>query len=67
MSLRSFHLVFIALSIVLAAFVAAWSAGEYRAGHDAAYAGAAAGSLVLAVGLAWYGAVFQRKTKRLSS
>jgi hypothetical protein len=66
MGLRAFHLFFIALSIVLAAFVAAWSVGEYRSGHDAGYAAAAAGSLVSAFGLAWYGAAFQRKTKRLS-
>jgi hypothetical protein len=67
MSLRAFHLFFIALSIVLAAFVAAWSVGEYRTGHDAGYVAAAVASIVSAVGLAWYGAAFQRKTKRLSS
>ena len=67
MSLRAFHLLFIALSIVLAAFVAAWSVGEYQAGHDTGYAAAAVGSLVSAIGLAWYAAAFQRKTKRLSS
>jgi hypothetical protein len=67
MSLRAFHLLFIAVSIVLAAFVAAWSVGEYRTGHDAGYIAAAAGSIVSAVGLAWYGAAFQRKTKRLTS
>ena len=31
MSLRAFHLLFIALSVVLAAFVAAWATGQYRA------------------------------------
>ena len=30
MSLRAFHLLFIGLSIVLAAFLAAWAAGQYR-------------------------------------
>ena len=29
MSLRAFHLLFIALSVVLAAFFAAWAAGQY--------------------------------------
>ena len=32
MSLRAFHLLFIALSVVLAAFCAAWAVGQYRAG-----------------------------------
>ena len=31
MSLRAFHLLFIALSIVLAAFLAAWAMGQYQA------------------------------------
>ena len=30
MSLRAFHLLFIALSVVLAAFCAAWAVGQYR-------------------------------------
>ena len=34
MSLRAFHLFFIALSIVLAAFCAAWAVGQYRAMHE---------------------------------
>ncbi len=34
MSLRAFHLFFIALSVVLAAFFAAWAGGQYRAGHQ---------------------------------
>jgi hypothetical protein len=31
MSLRAFHLLFIALSVILAAFFGAWSIGQYRA------------------------------------
>lgn len=65
MSLRAFHLFFIALSIVLAAFTAAWAAGQYQALHDGSYAFAVAASLAAAVGLAAYGAAFQRKTRRL--
>ena len=34
MSLRMFHLVFIALSVMLAAFFAAWAGAQYQAGHD---------------------------------
>ncbi len=66
MSLRLFHLVFISLSVVLAAFVAAWAVGEYRELHDVAYAGAGAAALAAAAGLAVYGAAFQRKTRNLS-
>lgn len=65
MSLRAFHLFFIALSIVLAAFVAAWATGQYRALHDAQYIVASAASVAAAIGLAVYGAAFQRKTRRL--
>ena len=65
MSLRTFHLVFIALSVVLAAFVAAWAAGEYRAAHDLSYALASVGSLASGVALSVYGAAFQRKMRRL--
>jgi hypothetical protein len=63
MSLRAFHLLFIALSIVLAAFLSAWAVGQYRAGHDLAYLGAGAVSLMSAALLAVYAVAFQRKTR----
>ena len=65
MSLRTFHLLFIALSVVLTAFVAAWAAGQYRVDHQSGYAVAAAGSLAAGAGLATYGAAFQRKMRRV--
>ena len=65
MSLRAFHLLFIALSIILAAFSAAWAIGQYRVGHQAVFVVTAAGSLLGAGALAVYGAAFQRKTKDL--
>jgi hypothetical protein len=65
MSLRGFHLLFIALSVVLAGFLAAWAAGQYRAGHQLDYAIAGAASAVAAAGLVMYGAAFQRKTRHL--
>jgi membrane protein implicated in regulation of membrane protease activity len=65
MSLRIFHLFFIAMSVVLAAFVAAWAGGQYRELHDGAYAVAGIASLAAAVALAVYGAAFQRKTRNL--
>jgi len=65
MSLRAFHLLFIALSIVLAAFFSAWAAAQYRVQHDMGYAVAGAVSLLSAGMLAVYGTIFQRKTKHL--
>jgi hypothetical protein len=65
MSLRAFHLLFIALSVVLAAFCAAWSVGMYRAAHQIVYVLGAVSSLGSVVGLSMYGASFQRKTRQL--
>ncbi len=65
MSLRLFHLVFIALSIVLAAFFGAWSLGQYRSVHDPVFAVTAGGAMLAALGLAAYAALFQRKTRKL--
>jgi hypothetical protein len=65
MGLRGFHLFFISLSVVLAAFVAAWAAQQYQAVHALSYAAAAAGSLAYGIAMAVYGAAFQRKTRRL--
>ena len=65
MSLRAFHLFFIAVSVIMTAFAAAWAIGEYRAAHDVTYAAGAALSLAGGVGLAVYGAAFQRKTRQL--
>jgi hypothetical protein len=65
MSLRAFHLLFIALSVVLAAFVAAWAVGQYRLRHEWVFGLTALGSLLAAGGLAWYGTAFQRRTRNL--
>ena len=65
MSLRKFHMLFIAVSVILAAFVAAWAVGMYRSAHDVSYALASAASLASGLGLSVYGAAFQRKTRGL--
>ena len=65
MSLRAFHLLFIALSLVLTAFMAAWSVGEYRTAHEAGYIAVCAVSIASGIGLTIYAARFQRKTRRL--
>ena len=65
MSLRAFHMLFIALSVVMLAFCAAWSVGMHRVAHQVSYVLGAAGSLASVVGLSVYGAAFRRKTKLL--
>ena len=65
MSLRTFHLLFIAVSVILTAFFAAWAAGQYRVAHESSYVLAAAASLAAGAGLAVYGAAFQRKMRRV--
>jgi hypothetical protein len=63
MSLRAFHLLFIALSVVLAAFLTAWTIGQYRVAGDPVYLAAGAASLASAGVLVAYGGAFQRKTR----
>ncbi len=65
MSLRRFHLLFIALSVVLAAFVAAWAGGQYRLAHETGFAATSVVAVLSGVALAVYGAKFQQKTKNL--
>lgn len=65
MSLRAFHLVFIALSVIMCAFCGAWALGEYRTDPQAGLLAAAVGCLLVAGGLAVYGTAFQRKTRHL--
>jgi hypothetical protein len=65
MSLRAFHLFFIALAIILAAFFGAWAIGQYRATSAAVFVIAAVGAIAGAFGLAAYAAAFQRKTRNL--
>ncbi len=65
MSLRMFHMVFIGVTVVLAAFVAAWAVQQYQAVHALGYAMTAALSLAAGGALIAYGAAFHRKTRRL--
>jgi FlaG/FlaF family flagellin (archaellin) len=60
-----FHIVFIAVSVVLAAFVAAWAVQQYQSVHAVGYVATAALSLAAGGGLIAYGAAFQRKTRTL--
>ena len=65
MSLKAFHLLFIAASVVLAAFVAAWAVQQYQAAPGATWALTAAGAAASGIVMAVYGAAFQRKTRHL--
>ncbi len=58
MNLKYFHLFFIAVSVMLAAFVAAW-------GVNNGSILAACLSVVSAIALIAYGTMFQRKMRRL--
>jgi len=63
MSLRAFHLLFIGLSVVLAAFFAAWAGGQYRVEHQPIYVVTTVGAVLAGGAMAVYGAAFQRKTR----
>ncbi|HZR23632.1 MAG TPA: hypothetical protein VFA59_08610 [Vicinamibacterales bacterium] len=58
MNLKYFHLFFIAISVVLAAFVAMWGVNEGRTI-------AIVLSVLSAIALVVYGTAFQRKMRRL--
>ncbi len=66
MSLRAVHVCFIAVSALLAVFVAGWAGTAYRADQSGVYAVSSVLSLATAAGLAVYGRAFLRKTRRLS-
>ena len=65
MGLKSFHLFFIAMSVILAAFTAAWSVTQYRATPDGTYIATCAVSALAGAVLIVYGVRFQRRSARL--
>jgi hypothetical protein len=65
MTLRMFHLFFIGMSIILAAFCGAWAVGQYRVMPDAVFLVTAVASVAGAFGLVVYATAFQRKTRNL--
>jgi hypothetical protein len=60
-----FHMVFIGVSVMLAAFVAAWAVQQYQATQALGYVMTAAASVAAGGGLIVYGTKFQRKTRTL--
>jgi hypothetical protein len=65
MSLKAFHVVFIAASGMLAAFCAAWAVNQYRADGSGVYLAGALVSVASVAALAVYATMFQRKTRNL--
>ncbi|MBX3733204.1 MAG: hypothetical protein KF791_11495 [Verrucomicrobiae bacterium] len=66
MSLKTFHIVFVSVSILLALVVSSWCFGNYRdsgTGLDLAWAVV---WLIAAAGLGVYGRVFLKKFKDIS-
>lgn len=66
MSLKAFHVVFVALSVLCALGFGAWSVAEYlRSGHGSVLALGILG-FVAAAALVFYGFWFLRKLKNVS-
>ena len=66
MSLKAFHIVFVAASVVLMAFLSGWRFLAYQETHSTEYlvwSSCAAGSVV---GLVIYGRFFLRKLRNIS-
>lgn len=61
MSLKSFHLLFITLSTLLAIGFGIWELKGYIASSDAMHLAAGVGSFVIALALVVYGIRFMRK------
>jgi hypothetical protein len=66
MSVKAFHIVFIAASILLAFFCGAWLLHEYASSRHTAFLVAAILFLVTGAGLIWYGKSVLRKLKHIS-
>ena len=66
MSLKAFHIVFIAMSILLSFFCGIWLLHEYASDRHAALLAAGIGLLIAGLGLIWYGKSVLRKLKHIS-
>jgi hypothetical protein len=64
MSLRAFHMLFIAVSVILTVFFAVWAADQQRVTNNLGFALAGVLSLGCGIGLSVYGVKFQRKTRQ---
>ena len=66
MSLKAFHIVFIAASILLAFGLGAWCFVQYADSHRPAELIYGLSSVAIGLGLIWYGKYVLRKLKHIS-
>lgn len=66
MSLKAFHVVFVAASVGLMLLLGGWCLGNYREGGGASQLGYAVLAFAAAGGLVVYGRYFLRKLKDIS-
>ena len=66
MSLKAFHIVFIVVSTLLAFGFGAWALKQYFSQRSTTDLALGIASLVLGLGLIWYGKYFLRKLKHIS-
>ncbi len=66
MSLKAFHIVFVAVSTLLAFGFGAWELREYFSGSEKQPLILGVGSLLVGCGLLWYGKVVLKKLKHIS-
>jgi hypothetical protein len=66
MSLKAFHIVFVAASVTLMAFLSGWSFLAYRETHSAEYLVWSLCAAISVVGLVIYGRFFLRKLRNIS-
>ena len=65
MSLKAFHVFFIAVCGLLAAFCAAWALNQYRTDPSAVYLAGAVASVASVAALGVYATMFQKKARNL--
>jgi hypothetical protein len=66
MSLKAFHIIFVAASIAVSLFLGIWAFMSYQATHARADLVYVITSVVAIVTLLWYGRYFLRKLKHIS-
>jgi hypothetical protein len=66
MSLKAFHVLFITASTLLAVMFGIWSIRQFQMGGGGMELGLGVGSLLLSMGLLWYGKYFLHKLKHIS-
>jgi hypothetical protein len=66
MSLKAFHIIFVAASIAVSLFLGVWSFMSYQTTHSRADLIYIITSALAVIALIWYGKYFLRKLKHIS-